>query len=649
MTYETPSFLSVNLMFALERPATLIKKLLFVCWALALSFGVARAQCDTAEQVLWPMGTGRMDISACVGFFQDTTRQLSSDTVLGREFGIMPQKNWMENSHANALSRIWLRFQINNRGGNDTLRLLFFPGMQGRTQLFEMRDGGAVKLAEGGLYPRMSLVNGQINAHCLPLKIPPDDSFFYLVSIRNYYKMYDHVRAELFAPEVYRSYCQAYKERQLSYLFLLVFTVGGLLVLGVFGLMQFLLTRGPAYVWYALFSFANCLNAIRALEMSADADFLSGLLPVFKAYFMVAPAAITFFYLKFAWHFLDFQTRNDFTSKWFGRLATFFGAVLLITTIVGLVNFRWPDLSETFVVWFRAMNLSVLVLGIPILLLVTRVKGMLGGFIAVGTLLLLSGGVISTTIEWGFEQKPLHEIDFPFDPKAPMCIFALLESLCFALGLGYKTKKLEIEKREAILEQERHRLRIARDLHDEMGSTLSSISILSEAALRNLQQDIDRARFSTIGERTRQVMEAMSDIVWSVNPANDTMGNVLQRMKEFASEILEAQDIRLHFESDEAVKHLTLPMEQRKDFYLLFKEAVNNAAKYSNASDVWVRLQTENSGLTLEVRDNGKGFDPAQVKRGNGLWNMEQRAERMGGVLTLESAIGEGVIVRVKM
>lgn len=199
------------------------------------------------------------------------------------------------------------------------------------------------------------------------------------------------------------------------------------------------------------------------------------------------------------------------------------------------------------------------------------------------------------------------------------------------------------------LQHEKLRLRIARDLHDEMGSTLSSISILSEAALRNLQADIDRARFGVIGERARQVMEAMSDIVWSVNPRNDNMANVLQRMKEFAVEILEPQGIALHFEADEAVGALNLPMEQRKDFYLLFKEAVNNAAKYSGATDVWVTVQSENGSLHLEVRDNGRGFDVEQVKRGNGLWNMQRRAERMGGRLVLESKAGEGTRVEVRV
>jgi len=192
------------------------------------------------------------------------------------------------------------------------------------------------------------------------------------------------------------------------------------------------------------------------------------------------------------------------------------------------------------------------------------------------------------------------------------------------------------------LQEAETRQRIARDLHDEMGSTLSSISILSEAALRNMPAGADHTPYMTIGERARQVMEAMSDIVWSVNPHNDTMANVVQRMKAFSIDVLEAQGIALHFKADESIGNLNLPMEQRKDFYLLFKEALNNAAKYSNAGDVWVNVQTRDGGLVLEVRDNGRGFDPAAVKQGNGLRNIEQRAERMGGTVRLESVSNVG-------
>ncbi len=217
-------------------------------------------------------------------------------------------------------------------------------------------------------------------------------------------------------------------------------------------------------------------------------------------------------------------------------------------------------------------------------------------------------------------------------------LFALVFMALVYLFFRYR----EIQR----LQQEKLRLRIARDLHDDMGSTLSSISILSEAALRNLQADIDRSRFSVIGDRSRQVMDAMSDIVWSVNPRNDKMENVLQRMKEFAVEILESKGIALHFNTDESANVLNFPMELRKDFYLLFKEAVNNAAKYSGATDVWVNIRVQNKNILLDISDNGIGFDTALVKRGNGLWNMERRAERLGGTFSLISAVGQGTQIK---
>ncbi len=209
-------------------------------------------------------------------------------------------------------------------------------------------------------------------------------------------------------------------------------------------------------------------------------------------------------------------------------------------------------------------------------------------------------------------------------------------SLLLFAGLGYFLYWRNRHQSRTLLREAETRQRIARDLHDDVGSTLSSISILSAASGQ-----------ASLGEKARQAMESMDDVVWSVNPANDSMSNVLQRMKEFSVELFESQGITLHFEADETVKTLNLPMEQRKDFYLLFKEAANNAAKYSGASEIWVSVQSGNEGLHLEVRDNGRGFDPATVKQGNGLWNMQRRAERMGGVLVLESKVGVGTQVEL--
>lgn len=222
---------------------------------------------------------------------------------------------------------------------------------------------------------------------------------------------------------------------------------------------------------------------------------------------------------------------------------------------------------------------------------------------------------------------------------------AALEILLLSSAIGFKIRQMELEWRKSALLRER----IARDLHDEMGSALSSISMLSETALLHLQGDIDRRRFAVIGERTRQVMDTMGDIVWSVNPRNDNMENVLRRMKEFAAETLEARDIRLHFEADAALFSFKLPMERRKDFYLIFKEAVNNAAKYARGSDVWVSIKIDKDVFSFQVRDNGQGFDPEQVKVGNGLWNIRQRAERMGGKIDIKSVVGTGTQIHLSV
>ncbi len=208
------------------------------------------------------------------------------------------------------------------------------------------------------------------------------------------------------------------------------------------------------------------------------------------------------------------------------------------------------------------------------------------------------------------------------------------------------------------LRQEQLRLRIARDLHDEVGSTLSSISILSASALRGVEKDLDSARFGNIGEKARAALDSISDIVWSVNPENDSMEKALARMSTYASEMLENVGTELRFEVGEGVNALTLPMEKRKDFYLIFKEAIHNCAKYAQAKQVEVSLWKEGNALILSVKDDGVGFEMEQEASGdlttskklsnlggNGLRNMQSRAAALGGELKINSSPGNGTLV----
>jgi len=191
------------------------------------------------------------------------------------------------------------------------------------------------------------------------------------------------------------------------------------------------------------------------------------------------------------------------------------------------------------------------------------------------------------------------------------------------------------------------RQHIARDLHDDIGSTLSSISMMSKMAAVSGSSGNEKSKelFSTIGKASTQAMDLMSDIVWSVNPENDKMENIVSRMREYASVILDAAEISFQIETDETVQHILLPMEKRKDFFLIFKEAVNNLAKYSQATNAQIKLSEKNHTLVLFIKDDGKGFDADNNFSGNGLKNMKARAEELNATLEISSQQNNGTII----
>jgi signal transduction histidine kinase len=218
-------------------------------------------------------------------------------------------------------------------------------------------------------------------------------------------------------------------------------------------------------------------------------------------------------------------------------------------------------------------------------------------------------------------------------------------------GLLFLAYRLRVRQ---LLALERVRHNIARDLHDDMGSTLSSISILSQLARthqHNQRPEQAAALLDQIGESSRRMLDAMDDIVWTINPAHDSMEDVVARMRSFASDVLEARGIDFTFRADASVVGLRLNMRARREFFLLFKEAINNLAKYAQCTQAAIALTYEHHRLLLTVQDDGVGFDltaPAQGG-GNGLTNMRGRAAAMKGVLDIQTAPGKGTVLRLNL
>jgi signal transduction histidine kinase/ligand-binding sensor domain-containing protein len=199
---------------------------------------------------------------------------------------------------------------------------------------------------------------------------------------------------------------------------------------------------------------------------------------------------------------------------------------------------------------------------------------------------------------------------------------------------------IRVDRLKHQYEVEKIRLRIARDLHDDVGSALGSINLMSETANRRLSKAVTNTEvasvFNKIGQSAQTTLESMDDIIWSINPDKDKFGDLLVRMREFAIPLLEAKDISFIFKVN-ASDYRKLPMNMRKNVFLLFKEAIFNVIKHADCTEVDILTEVKNNFFHLRVVDNGKGFDPELPSERNGLRNMRKRSELLNGALVIKS------------
>jgi signal transduction histidine kinase/sugar lactone lactonase YvrE len=208
-----------------------------------------------------------------------------------------------------------------------------------------------------------------------------------------------------------------------------------------------------------------------------------------------------------------------------------------------------------------------------------------------------------------------------------------------------------------LLELERVRSRIATDLHDDIGSSLSRIAVLSELIQQKIRAiDPDTAALGlNVAETARGLMEAMGDVVWSIDPHRDDLNNLILRIRQFASDTLEAQGIAWDFQVPPQPERLKLTPEQRRQIYLIVKEAINNVMRHAEATSVRLTLSATHHQLLMEIRDNGRGFaapasdSPEGACSGYGLGNMRKRAAKLRGSLQVESRPAQGTCLVLKI
>jgi signal transduction histidine kinase/ligand-binding sensor domain-containing protein len=201
-----------------------------------------------------------------------------------------------------------------------------------------------------------------------------------------------------------------------------------------------------------------------------------------------------------------------------------------------------------------------------------------------------------------------------------------------------------LRQKEAL---ERERARIARDLHDQLGANLTQVALLGEMAEtdKDLPAEVE-AHARQIAQTARDTTNALDEIVWTVNPSNDTLDGLINYVCKYAQEYLALANLRYRLEVPPQLPNSPISPELRHNVFLAAKEAVNNVVKHSQASAAWLRLRIEPDRFTLEIEDNGRGLPPNAADKGrNGLRNMRKRLEDIGGSFDLRPGAEGGTLV----
>ncbi len=212
-------------------------------------------------------------------------------------------------------------------------------------------------------------------------------------------------------------------------------------------------------------------------------------------------------------------------------------------------------------------------------------------------------------------------------------------------------EKKKLQSQQALMNE---RLRISRELHDEVGATLSSISIFSQAAIQKSESgNIADSKniLERIGKTSREVMGELNDTVWLINPGNDNLQKIIQRISNYALPLCTTNNIHFEIKAAASVENLDLTVDKRKAIYLIIKEAVNNSLKYAAAKNLNIQFEKNHKVLHISIKDDGRGFAENNSSASNGLNNMKQRAKDVNGKIDFDSVQQKGteIILQVPL
>ncbi len=572
---------------------------------------------------------------------------------------IFPYNNFLQLLNKKpARYTFWLKFKLTNRSGYP-VKAFLYCGELNFTTLYFISADHAVQFSTGGDLRNAHAGNKFLLnvTQTIPILLLPRQEGEVLVEVRQKTEEYYFDGISLYdEPSLYQTLGHSLAEDRYFFIFQLLFQ-GILICQLLYVLFQWVIIRRREYLSYFFYLLAISLYFLSKYERLLYIDLLFTRYPLLPVYLNKTLIILPYyFYFHFVRNFLEMPRNYPVMNKWIIRIEYFLLAYLVcdLVFILATFNVRLQREIYTYVL------VLVFLVAASFIIYLLREKKQLIFYIVSGSLFVGLGNIIGLVLTYLEDENLIH---FSANKLFYSQVGIILEIACFTAGLSYKSMSAEKEKirsQEKLIEQlkanellqtkmQNIRNTIAQDLHDDIGSTLSSISIISNIALREKDPGHTNATMLEIKDSSMTLMEKMDDIVWSINPKNDSLENLLMRIKRFATTLFEAKNIDYTITIQENINEVKLPMEYRQHIYMILKEAINNLVKYSNAKMAFIEVSHRNSILQLILQDNGTGFDTSTTSTGNGLQSMKNRAALMQAEFTIASSRQKGSRVELRL
>ncbi|HKI46464.1 MAG TPA: 7TM diverse intracellular signaling domain-containing protein [Balneolales bacterium] len=593
-------------------------------------------------------------VSSQLSYYIDRSRDLSFDKVSEKPFSTQTNKLLSAINKYHQRAHYWVRFSLTNTDSLSVSAYLY-PGYFSKIILYEINDTRITSRTSGAVikkdihipYPELYTIRITIPArrtiqYMLRLSSTADDGIgfdnVYVYSKKSLYGTYYH---DYYDDQFFR--------------FLQILFLGFMFSQMLYVEFQWVIVKRREYPFYLAYLILVTVYYLcrydAVIGIYWPFEYYPQLLLYLKSVLLALPYL---FYLKFVRHFLDIKTIDEKIYDKIIGLEHFIWIYVVADTCLRLLLPDTALLNNFLMITIFGMFLYCLGLIIALM----RYQNTLVNIILIGSIIAAVGEVIGILIT--LLQIDIGILHTNLDSLVTGQIGIVVETILFTTSLSVKTHLMEKEKIESqnkliVQLQENEALRrnmekirnkIAQDLHDDIGSTLSSILLYSNSAKSKGSIINSEAieRFAKISNIASSMMDEMSDIVWAINPVQDSMDKILKRMHYYAAPLANSRDIRFKFISDDDIQYLHLSMEKRKNLFLIFKESVTNALKYSNGATICVRLYRSDGYLHMIIKDDGSGFSSVS-EQGNGLKNMEMRAEETGGKLEITSSENNGTSI----